>query len=337
MSLNLESHLWTWEYNVMRHLLPILFLLLAACEARPVEPEPLQWAYVLPESFQASEFERRLDGYAVLCLGVYRLNAAGHLYVAPALNQTQWNKLQELRTNRKLYALISLAGARDGESMLSSPVSRARAVRELQSLARTRTLDGVHIDFEFLRAAYKHHFAAFLRQLRQAQTGTISIAAFPPFHGQPEEVDFFDPAVIGPEVDEIVYMTYDYHYPGSKPGPVTHIAWAEQNMREALKQLPANRLWLGVPLYGYLWKQTRRGVPISEAQGRALAEKFGSKRDDSMTVRIRLPDGEASYSDGQTKDAMRSLARTLKLRGTADWRIGFEELRPPAMPGETTP
>lgn len=332
----LPSHFAGRQFSLLRNSRLAAVLLTTAafsCERPPEMEKPRRWAYVLPESFTA-DFEARVESYDTLCIAVYRLNAAGTLYIEPALRQTDWNRLDTLRTGRRVFALVSLSNAYDGEVMLRSQALRKRAVQELSKLVKRRRLDGLHIDFEFLRSRSKHDFAAFLRELGGKENGVISIAAFPPFHGQPEEIDFFDPSVVGPAADEIVYMTYDYHYPRSKPGPVTDLRWAEQNIREAMKFIPARRIWMGVPLYGYHWRGQKPGVPISAQTGATLLKLCGGERADSGTVEVRCPDSHASYSDSETIRRMEELAAALQLRGTAHWRIGFEGA--PANAGSST-
>jgi spore germination protein YaaH len=49
-------------------------------------------------------------------------------------------------------------------------------------------------------------------------------------------------------------MAYDYHRPGTSPGPVAPLAWVEANIQNTLQTVPPEKLWLGIPGYGYRWR-----------------------------------------------------------------------------------
>jgi spore germination protein YaaH len=56
-------------------------------------------------------------------------------------------------------------------------------------------------------------------------------------------------------VDYLIIMAYDEH-PGSSPvaGSVSSLPWVETNLQNLLKEVPKEKLILGVPLYTRLWK-----------------------------------------------------------------------------------
>lgn len=317
-------------------LLCISLVLLGAvqfgCTPGSSAPKKIEaWAYVIPASFRADRIEQRLANYDTLCLGVYRLNARGRIYAKPSLSQAARAILSEARSGRRLFPLIALRGSRAGAAMLRQPRTRSFAVDQVAELVHAKQYDGAHIDFEFLHGESAPHYAAFLSALKShpRMRGLIlSIAAFPPLHGTPEEAAFFDLDVIGEPIDEIVYMTYDYHL--KKPGPVTDLAWARRKIELVLdQQFPAGRIWLGVPAYGYDWRggpggSAARPRAVSESQGLAQCRRFGCVRHESGTLRVEREDRVVYFSDRVTRERMAELARSLNLRGTAMWRVGFE-------------
>ena len=302
---------------------------LSGCTPGASRPKEIgAWAYVIPASFRADRIEQRLAAYDTLCLGVYRLNARGRIYARPSLPAASHAILSGARNGRRLFPLIALSGARDGAAMLRQPRTRAFAVDQVAELVHANQYDGAHIDFEFLRGESAPHYAAFLSALKShpRMRGLIlSIAAFPPLHGTPEEAAFFDLDVIGEPIDEIVYMTYDYHL--EQPGPVTDLAWARRNIELVLdQQFPAGKIWLGVPAYGYAWSLGLSGRPrvVTERDGLAQCRRFGCVRHESGMLHVKREDRVVYFSDRVTRERMRDLARDLRLRGTAMWRVGFE-------------
>lgn len=284
------------------------------------------WAYLIPESLRAGQVEKRLVGYGTICLGVYRLNAQGALYRQPALSASEWESLSTLRKGRRLLPLISLRGARDGAVMLRSVAARRAAAAALSALVVERGYDGLHIDFEYLHSESTPDFARFLSELKalNAMRGkSLSIAAFPPLHGKPEEAAFFDMRQIGPHIDGVVYMTYDYHL--LRPGPVTHLGWVRKNIEIASEGFDRRKIWMGVPLYGYEWRRPgARPRPISETQGEALCRRYACQRDESGVQTVIGGPYPANFADRETRLQMTALAEELGLRGVAMWRIGFE-------------
>ena len=304
----------------------VLIAALISCAPEPVSsgPAPRTWAYVIPASLRAGDPAGRLPGYDVLCYGVYRLNGVGKIATRPAFPAV----LREARKGRKLYALIALSGRASGVRMLASPASRARAVQELARLAKAHSFDGLHIDFEGPDGSSLQAYTEFLRALRAAQAmrgRVLSIAVFPALHRHAREVAFHDLSVLGPLVDQVVIMTYDHHL--ETPGPVTDLDWAERNVKIALEHVRPERIWLGVPAYGYEWKTSgHKGRPavITESRGSSLCGRHGCRRHPSGMLRLERAGRVAFIPDGEFYRSMRGIARRHGLCGTALWRIGFE-------------
>ena len=69
----------------------------------------------------------------------------------------------------------------------------------------------------------------------------------------------FDYAALAPSFDYGVVMTYDQHYAGGEAGPVASIDWVEKVIKYATQSIPANKLLVGLPFYGYNWNLTYGG------------------------------------------------------------------------------
>lgn len=63
----------------------------------------------------------------------------------------------------------------------------------------------------------------------------------------------YDLKAIAESVDVVCLMTYDQHSSWTMPGPVGGWPWTIENLEYALKAVPAKKLALGIPLYGYHW------------------------------------------------------------------------------------
>ena len=63
----------------------------------------------------------------------------------------------------------------------------------------------------------------------------------------------YDLKALAESVDLICLMTYDQHSRYTAPGPVDGWEWTVENLDYALKDVPKEKLSLGIALYGYHW------------------------------------------------------------------------------------
>jgi len=82
-----------------------------------------------------------------------------------------------------------------------------------------------------------------------------------------------DYAAIGRAADQVRLMGYDYHWDSSPPGPVAPVSWIRAVLRYAKTRIPASKIILGAPLYGYGWSGGH-GTPISWLQALRLSRRL---------------------------------------------------------------
>ncbi len=117
---------------------------------------------------------------------------------------------------------------------------------------------GIDIDYENLQAGDRHAFTTFITGLAaalHAHGKTLSVAVF----GKASNAGYGganlaqDYAAIGRVADQVRIMAYNYHWAASPPGPVAPIGWVRAVLRYAKTHIPASKIILGIPLYGYDW------------------------------------------------------------------------------------
>ena len=83
---------------------------------------------------------------------------------------------------------------------------------------------------------------------------------------------------VGKVVDYIMIMGYDEHWSTSpKSGSVASIGWVEEGIKNTLKEVPNEKVILGIPYYTRLWAEEEVDGEIkvsSKAYGMSRGEKF---------------------------------------------------------------
>ncbi|MHC1743237.1 MAG: glycosyl hydrolase family 18 protein [Syntrophobacteraceae bacterium] len=295
---------------------------------------PLQrWGYGLMDSLLNASRKLALEesarNFNVLCITGYRLGKDGRIHGPSPRAQGEITSLAAKSTS-EIFPLVAFTSSSDGRILLASPVAREKARGELVELARSGIYAGIHLDFEYLPPEDAPKLAGFLRDLRADLNGRkLTMAVFPPLDFPAKWAGFHDLDAIGAFVDEIVLMCYDYHRPGTPAGPVVDLEWTKRNISRVLKSVRAEKVWLGMPAYGYDWSADGKTKVLPAREGVRLAEKHGAVRHASGTLFFRYADQRGGHevylADKETRRRMEDLAGSFGLKGVALWRLGFEE------------
>lgn len=220
----------------------------------------------------------RYDLLTHLAIFAADFNDQGHIntreanYQEPgwtALNSTTFTHIRRdaKAAGTKLILVIKAFDADAIDSIISHPTYTQNLINETLDLVKSKSYDGINIDFEYVPEANnttKQNFTKFVTTLSQTTKQEIP--------GLDISVDVFGDTYQGnriwqiedlaPFVDHIIIMAYDYHRASSPTaGPVAPLYGAghlwDQDITAALsyytKKAPADKLILGVPYYGYEW------------------------------------------------------------------------------------
>jgi hypothetical protein len=143
-------------------------------------------------------------------------------------------------------------------SILSSPGTQKRAIDSLVALAVTKGYDGIDIDWELIPATQRDAFSGFMAALAtalHAHDRLLSVAVFAKTSepGRWDSQKATDYRALGGSVDELKIMTYSYNGPWSSPGPQAPLAWTKAVIDFARTIVPAGKIYMGLPFYGYDW------------------------------------------------------------------------------------
>jgi spore germination protein YaaH len=179
----------------------------------------------------------------------------------------------------------TIANFRDGEwqydlvaPMLHDSEQMRQQVQAITRLATAQHLDGVDIDYEDLKASDRDAFSTFIAALARALHERGKLLAVDVFAkasdaGYDQRNRAQDYRALGQAADQVRLMAYDYHWTTSSPGPVAPIGWVNQVLSYATREIPAKKIVLGVPMYGYDWS-AGKGTPVSWLQVFGLLKTY---------------------------------------------------------------
>lgn len=165
--------------------------------------------------------------------------------------------------------------------ILSDPNTRQKTIDNLVEKLTEWGLSGVHIDFEWVRPSDRQNLTLFLQELKAAfEPHDLLVTIAVPAKTHDSYTDSwsgaYDYAAIARHVDQMMVMTYDEHWSGGHPGPVASIGWVERVVRFALAAgVPADKLVLGVPGYGYDWPASGNARAVTHRQAIEQASRHG--------------------------------------------------------------
>lgn len=135
--------------------------------------------------------------------------------------------------------------------------------------------------------------------------------------------------------DYLFLMAYDEHNSTSQPGDIASQHWVERATDWAAKNIPNDKLVLGLAAYGYDWPQGDEGQTVSYDQTIASALDAGAKiqfDDDSYNLSFSYVDDDNQlhhvfFDDVATLFNLMRFGVTYHLAGFGLWRLGTEDHR----------
>ncbi len=228
------------------------------------------------------------------------------------------------------------------DSVLASRDKRRAAVTALKALVDDYGADGVNVDFEGLPVGSKAAFVVFIQELA-AEVGEVYIAM--------PAVDWagaYDYDQLALASDGLFIMGYDYHYSGGDPGPVSPLdssgTWGNYGLAWTVDDYQrwgatADKLVLGLPLYGVDWPTTSNAVPGTKtgrgstslyADAALAAGSLGRHWDADSSTPYAFPssDHQLWYDDDASLDAKIGLAVDQGLQGVGFWALTYDNHDP---------
>ena len=237
-------------------------------------------------------------------------------------------------------------------TFFGNPLSCQTLIDSLISLVKLKDAQGVNIDFEAVPASQRNNLTNFMKDLgtrfHMAIPGSVVSIALP-------SVDWrnaFDVMNMLPYVDLFIIMGYDYYYGGSAhAGPVSPknsgALWSPYDVTRSVRNylqigVPAGKLCLGVPYYGYDWptsdnsinaSTTGTGTAVLYKNAVATALDQGRFWDRNASVPYYTYTSGTNwrqcwYDDETSLGFKYDMVNMYNIGGIGIWALGYDRTRP---------
>ena len=210
---------------------------------------------------------------------------------------------------------------------------------EIVAAVKEKGYYGVDVDFEFVLPAEREQYAGFINRLRgrlNAENIPLLVALAPKTSAaQPGLLyEAHDYALLGAAANNALLMTYEWGYTYGPPMAVSPINKVREVVEFAADNIPPERLFLGVPNYGYDW-------PLPYIKGETKATSIGNEQavakaalasadirfdEEAQTPYFYYTDENGQehavwFEDARSVSAKLDLWEAFSLRGISVWNL----------------
>ena len=229
--------------------------------------------------------------------------------------------------------------SRLGGALLENKAAQARLIDAIVANMTAKGYRGLDVDFEYLEGRQAAAYAAFIEALRQRLDPLgwpVTVALAPKSSAGQRGLLYegHDYAALGRAADSVLLMTYEWGYTAGPPMAVAPLPQVRRVLDYALTEIPPEKIFLGVPTYGYDWPLPfRQGITrapsLSPQQALALARRYGAEIQYDETAqspwfRYTAENGtvhEVWFEDARSSLAKFRLAADNRLQGVGLWSL----------------
>ncbi len=224
-------------------------------------------------------------------------------------------------------------------SILNDEAAQERLIDNVVNTIEEKGYGGLDIDFEFLPAEDNLKYPALIAKFRERLNpfGYIVITALAPKTSAEQKGLLYEGHLykeIGEASDGVLLMTYEWGYTYGPPLAVAPIRQVRAVIEYALTEIPADKIFMGIPNYGYDWalpyvKGESRARSISNVEGVDIARRYGVDIEydnyaQSPHFNYVSEDGkehEVWFEDGESIKQKLLLIDEYGLRGAGYWNL----------------
>ena len=251
------------------------------------------YAYPWIEEAVLTETCRFLTSISIFSYG---FTESGELI--PPSGEGEEDVIQEAKRQNVIPVLVLTPLGADGRFnnnlvsiLVGSLEIQQKLIRELWSVVQEKGYGEVDVDFEYVLAEDRELFADFVRRLRIIMNlfGIRVTVALAPKTSRDQRgllYEGIDYKALGEAANGVLLMTYEWGYAYGPPMAVAPINMVRRVVEYALTEIPAEKISLGIPNYGYDW-------PIPYEQGVTRAISIGY----TEAIRLAVDHGVRIYFD----------------------------------------
>lgn len=265
----------------------------------------------------------------------YTLDASGRITpVWNAENET-WRAAMSGTDIIPTIQNVVNGGFNDGvvRSLISTAAAREAHAEAITRLVVEKGYQGIDIDYEALPKSDRADFSAFITTLGSKLHSAGRVLSVTVHPKTSDSQDWTGPgaqdyAAIGAAADTVKLMVYDFHWSTSGPGTITPLDWMDKVVSYASSVIPANKVIVGLPLYGYDWQGNRgKGVVYEEAIALARANNATIQRDAHGEPWFTYGDHTVFFQDATSyaRKVQHVTSKHPNIGGFAHWRSGGED------------
>ena len=271
----------------------------------------------------------------------YGITAEGGLL--PLEDEAMLDAARERGTKPVMHlSTLTEAGQFDtgrAEFILTDYEAQGRLAAEVLQTVLRKDFAGLDVDFEYLPGQLAQGYAAFLGRLRQllAAQGRFLWAALAPKTSPRQRgllYEGHDYAAVTAAVDGVLLMTYEWGYTYGPPMAVAPLPNVRAVLDYAVTEIPAEKIFLGVPNYGYDWplpfiRGETKAQSISNQRAVELAVQYGVEIQYDETAQspfFHYTDAggtthEVWFEDARSMEAKLRLIAEYGFRGAGFWNL----------------
>lgn len=222
--------------------------------------------------------------------------------------------------------------------VLSSTEKRAKVIEQLMAYCELYELDGINIDLEAIPEADGPYYVQFVKEL-SVYLKLNGLAASADLPVVKSWTMHYGRAEISKYLDYVMVMGYDEHW-GTSPvaGPVASITWTDEGISETLKEVPKEKLIIGIPFYTRIWYEETIDGEV-KVSSKAYSMDYAKEVMDEHNVEWVWDDEIKMHYAEFTQDGIRhrmwledlqsveermKVAQKYDVGGVASWKIGLE-------------
>lgn len=168
-------------------------------------------------------------------------------------------------------------------ALFENPALQEKVLDEVLAVMLSKGYVGLDIDFEYIRpedtqgyldfislAAEKlNPYGFFINTDLAPKTSAVQRGLLYEAH---------DYAQVGSRSDTVLLMTYEWGHTGGPPMAVAPLDMVRQVVEYAVSEIPAKKIMLGLPNYGYVWRLPfERGVTLAASIGNQYAVTLAAR------------------------------------------------------------